>query len=292
MHSSTRLFPVRGPFLGVALVSLTLGVAMVAGCGGSEIGFTPVEGTESAYCNTFRAWQVHELDGEGDDQPNPAAFEKYWNDYLEFNATSLEQAPLVILDEWALSERTIRTVLTPILERYDFDVERIAREGAPADQALTEPPADVQKAQAAIHAYEARVCGVDPPPAADVVFGDDGTSGRSARHCARSTAGSRRSSLRGSTRWSCGRSSPRTASRRLSKRWMPRLPPRSPLTSKPKPSGSAPVGATSSPSSTSTSAASGWTAPPRIRAVFTLSHPDVAEHDSRLTAYEEQRCTG
>ena len=31
---------------------------------------------------------------------------------------------------------------------------------------------------------------------------------------------------------------------------------------------------------------------PEDRAVFTLSHPDVVEHDSRLTAYEEQLCTG
>ena len=179
MHSSTRLFPLRGPLFGVALISLTLAGAMLAGCGGSdgeETAFTPVAGTVSAYCDTFRAWQVHELDGEGDDQPNPAAFEKYWNDYLEFNATSLEQAPPVIRDEWVLSERAIRTVLTPVLEKYDFDMERMAREGTPADRALSEPPADVQKAQAAIHAYEAGVCGVDPPPAADVVFAADGSS--------------------------------------------------------------------------------------------------------------------
>ena len=30
---------------------------------------------------------------------------------------------------------------------------------------------------------------------------------------------------------------------------------------------------------------------PEDRAVFTLSHPDVVEQDSRLTAYEEQVCT-
>ncbi|HEX2302623.1 MAG TPA: hypothetical protein VHH57_03280 [Gaiella sp.] len=30
---------------------------------------------------------------------------------------------------------------------------------------------------------------------------------------------------------------------------------------------------------------------PEDRAVFTLSHPDVVEHDARLTAYEEQVCT-
>jgi hypothetical protein len=30
---------------------------------------------------------------------------------------------------------------------------------------------------------------------------------------------------------------------------------------------------------------------PEDRAVFTFSHPDVVEHDARLTAYEEQVCT-
>jgi hypothetical protein len=163
--------------VGSALVPLTLALAVLAGCGGGdETAFTPVEGTESAYCDTHRAWQVHELEGEGDDQPTPAALEKYWNDYLEFNATSLEQAPALIRDEWVLSERGIRTIVTPVLEKYDFDVGRIAREGAPAEKAVSEPPPDVQKAQAAIHAYEARVCGVEPPPAADVVFKTDDSS--------------------------------------------------------------------------------------------------------------------
>ena len=30
---------------------------------------------------------------------------------------------------------------------------------------------------------------------------------------------------------------------------------------------------------------------PEDRAVLTHSHPDVVEHDSRITAYEEQLCT-
>jgi hypothetical protein len=166
----------RGP-LGVALVSLTLALAVLAGCGGDdETAFTPVEGTESAYCDTFRAWQVHELEGEGDDQPNPTALEAYWNDYLEFNATMLEQSPPEVRDEWELSERLIRTTVTPVLEKYDFDAERIAREGTPAEKGITEPPPEAQKAQDAIHTYEARVCGVEQPPAADVVFEADDSS--------------------------------------------------------------------------------------------------------------------
>ena len=155
------------------LLSLGLGVA-AAGCGGTdraEAAFAPVDGTESAYCDTYRAWQVHELDGgTGDDQPNPAAFRAYWKDYLEFNKTSLQQAPAEIRDEWIVSDRAIRTVLTPVLEKYDFDVQRIAKEGTAAEQALGEPTPEVQKAQDAIHAYEDRVCGVATPPAANVAF--------------------------------------------------------------------------------------------------------------------------
>ena len=160
------------------LVAMTLALAALAGCGsdGLDSAFTPVEGTESAYCDTFRAWQVHELEGEGDDQPNPAALEAYWQDYLEFNATMLEQAPPEVRDEWELSERLIRTLVTPVLEKYDFDGGRIEREGTPAEKGVNTPPPNAQKAQEAIHAYEARVCGVDPPPAADVVFTADESS--------------------------------------------------------------------------------------------------------------------
>ncbi len=151
-----------------------------AGCGGTdraEAAFAPVDGTESAYCDTYRAWQVHELDGgTGDDQPNPAAFRAYWKDYLEFNKASLQQAPAEIRDEWIVSDRAIRTVLTPVLEKYDFDVQRIAKEGTAAEKALGEPTPEAQKAQDAIHAYEDRVCGVATPPAANVAFKADTSS--------------------------------------------------------------------------------------------------------------------
>ena len=119
----------------------------------------------------------HELDGgTGDDQPNPAAFREYWKDYLEFNKTSLQQAPAEIRDEWIVSDRAIRTVLTPVLEKYDFDVQRIAKEGTAAEKALGEPTREAQKAQDAIHAYEDRVCGVATPAAADVAFVADSSS--------------------------------------------------------------------------------------------------------------------
>ena len=164
---------------GSALVSATMGLAVLSACGGGgsdESAFTPVAGTESAYCDTYRAWQAHELDGEGDDQANPTAREKYWSEYLAFNETSLQQAPPAIRDEWVVSERAVRTVVTPVLEKYDFDFERLAREGTATERAIDGPPPAVQRAQAAIHAYEDRVCGTGLPTAADVVFKASGSS--------------------------------------------------------------------------------------------------------------------
>jgi hypothetical protein len=85
-----------------ALVTLILASAVLAGCGGNRgdgTAFAPVAGTESAYCDAYRAWQVHELDGgEGDDQRTPAAFRKYWNEYVIFEETLLHDAPPEIRD--------------------------------------------------------------------------------------------------------------------------------------------------------------------------------------------------
>ena len=163
-----------------ALVALVVGLASLAGCGGDgdETAFTPVPGTESAYCNAYRAWQVHELDGgEGDEQSDAAALRKYWNEYLIFEETLLHEAPAEIRDEVAIKVSAIRTVMTPLMEKYGFDTERLRREGTVAERRLAlGPPADVQKAQDVQHAYEDRVCGVAPPPAADVVFESDASS--------------------------------------------------------------------------------------------------------------------
>jgi hypothetical protein len=164
------------------MVSLTLGLAALAGCGGGdgdETGFTPVPGSDSAYCATYRAWQVHELDGgEGDDQRTPAAFRRYWNDYLINEETLLQQAPPEIRDEVEVKVSAIRTLMSPLFEKYDFDARRMQREGTAAEKALLAgPPPDIQKAQDAQHAYEDRTCGTAPsPPAADVVFKADGSS--------------------------------------------------------------------------------------------------------------------
>ncbi len=283
------------PMFGAALISVTLALAVLAACGGSdgdEAAFTPVDGTESSYCDTFRAWQVHELDGgDGDAQPNPAAFEKYWNEYLAFNKTSLEQAPPVIRDEWVLSERGVRTILTPVLARYDFDVERIAREGTPAEQAVGEPPPDVQKAQAAIHAYEARVCGVDSPPAANAVFRADGSSKAYCNSLIAFKSGFKKVE---SSRFDPDVMRTVFAADSFTKR-LDAL------------DETAPAEIAANVQAETEWYRDRWSdvvadfdydirriwldGTPEDRAVFTLSHPDVVEHAARATAYEKHVCS-
>lgn len=283
------------PLSCAALISSTLALAVLAGCGGDdgdETAFAPVAGTESAYCDTFRAWQVHELDGgEGDDQPDPAALKAYWNDYLEFNATMLEQAPPEVKDEWVVSERAVRTVVTPVLEKYDFDFQRVGREGTAAEQAVSEPTPDAQKAQDAIHAYEARVCGVDPPLAANVVFKADGTS---KAYC--TALGAFNGELE------------KVASSRFDPDVM-----RSVLTADSFTEAldaldeSAPVEIAADVEAETEWHRTRWSdviaeldydirriwldGTPEDRAVFNLRHPGVVEHAARTTAYEEQLCT-
>lgn len=163
-----------------ALAALLGGLAVLAGCGGEDghdTPFAPIAGTESAYCDTYRAFQVYLLDRGVNTQADPAAYRKYWNQYLIVEETLLREAPEEIRDEVTAKVSGIRTLITPVLEKYDFDAKRVQREGTAAERALFDgPPAAIQKAQDAQHAYEDRVCGVAQPPAADVVFKADESS--------------------------------------------------------------------------------------------------------------------
>lgn len=165
------------------IAGLTAGLAVLTGCGGGdgeETAFTPVAGSDSAYCQAYRSWKVYELDGGGAfDQPNPAALRIWWNAYLVAEETMLQQAPPEIRDEVGIKMGHIRTQLTPLFEKYDFDLKRVRREGSPAEQAVLFglPPAEVEKAQEAQYAYEDNACGTAPAPrAADVVFEGDASS--------------------------------------------------------------------------------------------------------------------
>ena len=166
----------RRPLLGAAMVLLALALAVLAGCGGGdtkEEAAAPAEGFDSAYCKTARAWAAHEVSAdEATTTSSPATFRKYWNEYLANLETQLQQAPPAVHDAAVVNTRGVRTVLTPVFEKYGFDVKRIEAEGSDSEQAgLGEPPPDVAKAQAALHLYQDRVCGFGgQPPAADVTF--------------------------------------------------------------------------------------------------------------------------
>jgi hypothetical protein len=287
---------IRRCLFGTALLVILASAVLAAGCGGSDregAAYTPVAGTESAYCDTFRAWQVHELDGgEGNDQPAPAALKAYFDDYLEFNATMLRQAPAEIRDEWLVNERAVRTVLTPVLQKYGFDMSRLARDGTPAEKALSTPPPDVQKAQAAIHAYEGRVCGVDGPPAANVVF-KRGTS--SASYCTALGAYDNELGKIESSRFDPAVLRSFVTSERFTEQ----------LEAMDE---TAPAELAADVRAESEWFRTRWSdvieefgydirriwldSTPEDRAVFNLSHPEVAEHAARTTAYEEQVCAG
>jgi hypothetical protein len=123
---------------------------------------------------------VYELDGGGAfDQPDPAALRTWWNAYLVAEETMLREAPSEIAGAVRVKVGHIRTVMTPLLERYDFDLKRVEREGSPAEHAAFYglPPVEVEKAQGAQYAYEDRTCGTAPtPPPADVVFEVDASA--------------------------------------------------------------------------------------------------------------------
>ncbi len=160
----------------VTLLVLTVGSMVLAGCAGSdEAAPTPAADSNSPYCQAYRSWKVYELDAGGAfDQPNPAALRTWWNAYLVAEETMLREAPSAISDAVGVKLGHIRTVMTPLLEKYEFDLERIQREATPAEHAAVYglPPARVGEAQGAQYAYENRTCGTQPsPPAAKVVFG-------------------------------------------------------------------------------------------------------------------------
>ena len=78
------------------LAMLTLALAGVAGCGGSDdeaaLPAEQVAAFSSPYCVTARQWAVQELDGGGDGayaRGGPAALKKWWGVQLAYLKTSL-----------------------------------------------------------------------------------------------------------------------------------------------------------------------------------------------------------
>ena len=123
----------RRPLFGAAMVLLTLALAVLAGCGGSDTkeSAVPAEGFDSAYCKTARVWAAHEVSAdEATTTSSPATFRKYWNEYLVNLETQLQQAPPAVHDAAVVNTRGVRTALTPVFEKYGFDMKRIEAEGS------------------------------------------------------------------------------------------------------------------------------------------------------------------
>lgn len=180
--TTTHTFPARFAIATTALLGLTL---FAGACGrstpkASSQSTTTAANTEdpndSEFCKTARAWMVHELNGDGDSfADDPVALEKYWGEYLAFVAAGSQQAPAEIQDDWSVGYDFLVKEFTPILEKYDFDIERAKAEGTPAELAIGKrvdegPNEAEQRAQDAVHEYEGRVCQTSQPPAADVSF--------------------------------------------------------------------------------------------------------------------------
>jgi hypothetical protein len=148
---------------------------VLAACGGTDDkkSTSEAKGFDSAYCVTARNWAAHELNGDGDVQyrrGGPTALRKYWTDYVAYTEASLQQAPPVIHEAAAIKARGIRRV-TPLLEKYGFDLRRAATNASPSEQARAQPTPQEQKAQDILHAYDDRVCYYGgSPPAASVTF--------------------------------------------------------------------------------------------------------------------------
>jgi hypothetical protein len=283
--------------LGRFHVVIVMLVASMAACGGDvdEAAFTPVAGTESAYCDAYRSWQVYLLDdaGFGMQQPNPAALRAYWNEYLIIEETLLREAPAEIRDEVTAKVSGIRTLMTPLLEKYGFDEKRLRREGTAAERRIfDEAPVQVQEAQAVQHAYEDRVCGVASPPAAKVVFR---SSASSAAYCKALGAFNAELGTIGSSRFNPGVMRRFVTSERFTKLLDAQA-------------AAAPADIAADVKAESEWLRTRWSdvfeefdhdirgvwlkGTAEDRAVVHEQHPDVVEHNARITAYEAQVCGG
>jgi hypothetical protein len=179
--TSTRQVPAR--FV-TALTTCVVLALFAAACGSDKKASTAATTTTAAtanpndgeYCQTARTWTVHEFNGGGNGfAEDPVAFEKYWGDWMTFIATATRQAPPELRDDWAVAYAFQVKQFTPILEKYDFDIERAQAEGSPAELAVGqrvdgEPTPAEQRARDTVVEYENRVCDTGQPPAADVSF--------------------------------------------------------------------------------------------------------------------------
>lgn len=147
-------------------------VVVAAGCGddgdGEKSAASAPLAAESAYCDEAIEWSIHEL--EPFDETDPVAFRTYWEDFQGFEEAAVDTAPDEIKDDWELKVETENATISPVLEKYGFDLAAVEESGTPEEQAAFEAPPEVQAAQDRILIYESEVCGAQQPQPADVSY--------------------------------------------------------------------------------------------------------------------------
>jgi len=139
---------------------------LAAACGGKA---EAAAGPKSAYCDAARRWAVHEI--VPFDDSDPAASKQYWGEYLAFVDQAVNLAPKKISGDWRINAAAQHDILTPLLEKYNFDMKLLDEKGTPEEKALfEEPPPEVKSAQHAVHGFESDVCGAQQPEPAEVSF--------------------------------------------------------------------------------------------------------------------------
>src|SRR5438309_2057509 len=84
---------------------------------------TAAAAADSSYCKEAQRWAIHEMTHTHDN--DPAAFQKYWGEYLAFTRKAQATAPASIRDDWDLKVAAEAAGPTPVLEKYHFDVALI-----------------------------------------------------------------------------------------------------------------------------------------------------------------------
>ena len=159
------------PILAAALVVVVAACGDDGGGGGGGGETAAADPSESAYCDAAIEWAIHELTPV--DDTDPAAFRAYWEDYRRSRRRRSTQRPTRSRPTGSSRSRPRTTTVTPVLEKYDFDVAAMMESGTPEEQAAFEAPPDVQAAQDRILAYESEVCGAQQPLAADVSYASE-----------------------------------------------------------------------------------------------------------------------
>ena len=124
--------------------------------------------SESEYCATAHEWAVHELDPR--DDSDPAVLRAFIGEELDFFDRASAAAPDSLVDEWKASSDGYKSMVVPVLEKYDFDIRHVMNQGTPEEQALDQPPPDIAKAQATIREYGRSPAAPARPEPADIEF--------------------------------------------------------------------------------------------------------------------------